>query len=526
MPDDQPEETTELTAVDNQERRDGNIAKLISNPTDIVGGKQGAFGYEAFGDPDQDETPVGGTKKFTTTEHVTGGRWVKLEFTAEKIALPDGHFAKVASGQQTAWRTGDYGSGLTIRVVDSSTGWDSLSRFTIRRGTDSTASPTSGTPDYQSSNPFSANGLKMSGFELEVTAVQTTGVVLGRSQGYFEEIFGAATSYGIGTQRTYELSKTASNGKKIKLLLRSEVKSGSGHWSGRSQLWTHPVISVVEDETVTDKTWVIGDTFEDKKTVSASNIFAAQYRSLNKQIGIRFSIEAIKSIIITGESLSGDRGFAFQTQYADISFYGDLVQRSNGNEPEHNLVYVNEMVENDPVPDYEKLTTAGLVLRASNTFSRLDQLRVWLGRGVQVRRLHPDLSAYNDSINTTSEGPSNLFTDLVFYLLTNYTAGAGSLLNMSANSPNLVNVSDLEATSRFLRANKIFCNGAITEKVNIREFIASNAPKFLCNFVLSNGKFSLLPALPTQVNGEISTDPIQVKQIFTSGNILEDTFEL
>ena len=527
LPDDQPEETTFLTAIDDQERRDGNVVKLVQDPTNISIGRMGAFGYEAFGDSDADGTPVGGTKKFPTTEFVTGGRWVKLEFTAQKIALPDGHFAKTGpKNQQTAWRTGDYGAGLTIRVVDSSPGWDSLSRFTIRRGTNSTASPTSGAPDYQASNPFSAGGLRMSGYEFVATGVRTTGSVQGRSQGYFEEIFGAATSYGVGTQRTHEINKTASNGKKIKLLLKSEVISGSGHWSGRSQLWTHPVISVVEDETVTDKTWVIGDTFEDKKTVSASNIFAAHYRALNKQIGIRFSIEAIGSTVITGESLSGDRGFAFQTQYADISFYGDLVQRSNENEPEHNLVYVNEMVENDPVPDYEKLTTAGLVLRASNTFSRLDQLRVWLGRGVQVRRLHPDLSAYNDSINTTSEGPSNLFTDLVFYLLTNYTAGAGSLLNMSANTPNLVNVTDFEATSRFLRANKLFCNGAITEKVNIREFIANNAPKFLCNFVLSNGKFSLLPAVPTEVNGEISANPIQVKQIFTSGNILEDTFEL
>ena len=87
LPDDQPEETTFLTAIDDQTRRDGNVAKLISDPTNIVGGKQGAFGYEAFGDSDQDETPVGGTKKFLTTEFVTGDRWVKLEFTAEKNCI-------------------------------------------------------------------------------------------------------------------------------------------------------------------------------------------------------------------------------------------------------------------------------------------------------------------------------------------------------------------------------------------------------------------------------------------------------
>jgi len=206
--------------------------------------------------------------------------------------------------------------------------------------------------------------------------------------------------------------------------------------------------------------------------------------------------------------------------------YADLVQKSNANEPEHNISYVNEIIHNDTAPLYEKLTTAGLVLRASNTFARLDQLRVWLSSGLQVARLHPDVSTYNDPLNTTSEGPSNLFTDLVFFLLTNFTGGAGAALNMSATDPNLINRSDFEKTSRFLRANKLFCNGAITEKTNIRDFISDNAPAFLCNFVISNGKFSLRPAVPTDAAGEISTEPVQVKQIFTSGNILEDTFEL
>ena len=533
LPDDQPEETTFLRAVDDQERRDGNTAKLVSDPTNAVGGKMGAFGYEAFGDPDDSTIAVGERKEFETTEFIGERLWVKLKFLVEKFALPEGHFAR-ASGQQHTWLIGDYSRGLTIQVVDSSPGWNSLSRFVIKRGLGSTAARTPSSSPYQSSNPFQANGLRMSGYELVATGVESTVEVKGRSQGYFEEVFGNASTKNIGDRATHVVDKSIDDGDKtIRMTLRSQVVSASNHWSGRTQLWAHPTIEIEANESVTTKNWNVGDTFQDTVEVDEFNIFASHYyddepapETIEGQVGIRFSIQAVAEEIVSLETLTGNRTFLNQSQYSDISLYGDLVQKSNESEPEHALVYVNEMVENDPIPNYNKLTTSGLVLRASSAFTRLDQLRVWVGGGVQVKRLHPDVSTYNDSVNTTAEGPSNLFTDLVFYLLTNYTAGAGSLLNMSADSPNLINVTDLETTSRFLRANKLFCNGAITEKVNIREFISSSAPNFLCNFVLSNGKFSLRPAVPTDAAGEISTEPVQVKQIFTSGNILEDTFEL
>ena len=48
----------------------------------------------------------------------------------------------------------------------------------------------------------------------------------------------------------------------------------------------------------------------------------------------------------------------------------------------------------------------------------------------------------------------------------------------------------------------------------------------LCNFAITDGKFSLVPALPTTTGGEISTGPVTIKQLFTAGNIFEDSFEL
>ena len=534
LPDSEDESTTFLTAVDDQTRREGNKATLISDPAGSTVGRMGAFGFAAFGNPDHSGVPIGGRKTFRTKEYVSEGRWVELEFLVERHELPADHYAR-AVGQQSTWNVADYSSGLGVSVVSSSPGWDSFSRFTIKRGNGSTATSTPGTSNYSSSNNFATAGLTMSGYEFIVSNVQKKDFVQGRSQGYFEEVFGKAIDHGIGETKSEFIDVTKGPDlfgifiKKMRLKLTSRVISSSDHWTGRTKLWSQPTIEVVADSNVTTDRWEVGDTFSDLRTPGIDNVFARHFRTdfpYSSKIGILYSIEAISERIFTAQGLLGDRIFENQSQYADISLYGDLVQKSNESEPEHSLVYVNEIIENDPIPAYDKLTTAGLVLRASNTFDRLDQLRVWLGSGVQVRRLHPDLSTYNDPNNTTGEGPSNLFTDLVFYLLTNVTAGAGTRLNMTANQPNLINVSDLEETSRFLRANKLFCNGAIADKVNIREFISSNAPNFLCNFVLVNGKFSIRPALPTTAGGEISTNPVAVKQIFTSGNILEDTFEL
>ena len=156
--------------------------------------------------------------------------------------------------------------------------------------------------------------------------------------------------------------------------------------------------------------------------------------------------------------------------------------------------------------------------------TRLDQLRMWLGKGLRVERLHPDrAAAYGDS---DVNGPSNLFTDLIYYMMTDQMGGAGALLGMTSDTPVLINKDDLIATSRFLEAQKLFFNGAIADRTNLREFIASVAPFFLCNFVISDGKFSLKPALPTYDSGSFNDGPVPIEQLFTAGNILEDTLEI
>ena len=226
----------------------------------------------------------------------------------------------------------------------------------------------------------------------------------------------------------------------------------------------------------------------------------------------------MKQSTIDDGLFTADRIFENQSQYADLSFYGSLVEKSNNNNPEHIITYINEITSNATEPQYSLMTTCGLALKASRNFSRIDQLRVWLAEGIPVKRFHPDESAI--------VAPSNLFCDLVYYLLTDKVAGVGSVLNMSIDNPSLINTDDFTTTAKFLKTNEIYFNGAITKPANIRQFISETAPFMLCNSVIADGKFSLQPALPTTSTGEISTNPVVIKQLFTAGNILEDTFEI
>jgi hypothetical protein len=70
------------------------------------------------------------------------------------------------------------------------------------------------------------------------------------------------------------------------------------------------------------------------------------------------------------------RFFESNSQVNDVSFYNSLLSKSNESGPEHQIVYVNEMVSNPSAPQYSKLTTAGLALKASRNFNSLNQLRV------------------------------------------------------------------------------------------------------------------------------------------------------
>ena len=521
-----PEEPGETYTFATAMRKTGSTGNLN------VPGLSGAFTYElaksAFGNGNSDDDPIsiGGTKQVTTREVVNAdkGHWLRVRWTLEKYPLPAGHYARSgrvspAENIQTTWIIRPE----SAEILGSSPGFQKKGRIIeFLRGSQSTKQ---GSPQnaFGNDNPFKDHPdgtLTFSGLKYEITDRRTGEDEPGRSQAYYYELFGSTRDKQIGEQSAKVFRQINIDGKKIKFRMFSTVKEiPEGHFSGRSKGWNHPEAIEVVDDSDTTTNWKKKETFDDQINIDISNPFYAGFDT----VGVKYEISEF-NIVPRRERIEGETKFEGLSGIADISFYRGLVQKSNESEPEHTIAYVNEIIPNENVPKYDRLTIAGLSLKAGRNFTSLDQMRCWLSDGLHVKRLHPDKSkAYG---NSKENGPSNLFTDLVFYLLTDQHGGAGGLLGMTKDEFPLLNEDDFIETSKFLYRQKLFFNGAITDRTNVRQFITDIAPYFLCNFIIMDGKFSLKPAIPHFTGGGINDGPIEIEHLFTSGNILEDTYKV
>jgi hypothetical protein len=499
-------------------------AKNIAN-SGVTYGKLGAFFYDILGDPDSSSYAVGHVERFNTVEYAGELRtkWVNIAWVVKKEKYTTSHY----SGQKHQWKFQSFtvlGSGGNFAVGQT---------FDVMRGSKDTSTIGSDS-DYPNSNPYKNGGpdgqvIRWSGFRFKVTAINANQEMPARSQAWRYEVFGAVTKKMAknaeqSDPETVILQKDQGS-KTLKVDLVSTAREFNNPIVGQQYGWTIPKVTKIYKDSDTTQNWVKDEKVAIFKNVSANNPFNTGFYST---VGQQYQIDAIGETLdptLVDTSDKDSLVFAGQTQITDISFYRDLVEKSNSREPEHEIVYVNEIQENQNTPQMPNLVLAGLSLKASRNFTRLDQLRCWMGRGLAVKRLHPNKSvAYGD---TAAYGPSNLFSDLVFFLLTDQTAGAGGLLGMQASQPYLVDTTTLGATSRFLERQKLFFNGPIVERTNLRRFITDAAPFFLCNFIITDGKFSLQPALPfNSGTGEFNTGAVQIDQLFTAGNILEDSYKL
>jgi hypothetical protein len=236
----------------------------------------------------------------------------------------------------------------------------------------------------------------------------------------------------------------------------------------------------------------------------------------------RYNVTKVSKVI----AIDAERVFETNTAISEVSHYGSSITRSCDNNPEHEIVYVNESVgfrANLGAPaSYEGCAMAGIKLRSSRNMDQLEQLHIYQKNGIQIRRYE---RVGNPPQTVETFGPSNIFTDLVIYLLTNRQAGLGELI-----TDQLVDLNSMAQTAVYLKANRLFFDDVIVEPRNVRDFVASVAPSLLCNMVMRNGKFSIEPALPYHRNGDIATGlslpKVPIKAIFTDGNIIEDSFEM
>lgn len=253
--------------------------------------------------------------------------------------------------------------------------------------------------------------------------------------------------------------------------------------------------------------WAVGDAFTVVR--STSNAFSNQEGYSSVSFAFSVSGTRLQTTSVQNEYAGASRVFEQNSQVADCSHYLELV-KSNENNPEHEIVYVNECLANENLAEYYGMSTVGLTVKSNGQIGGIGQLRAWVPTGISVYRL---IEGDNK--------PSNLFADLVYYLLTSKSQGVGNVVPTE-----LIDTDSLRIAANFQRANKIFFDGVVEDSESFRSFLYDNAALQLCNFTIKNGRFGMMPALPYDSNYEISTAPIAVEQIFTAGNIIEDSLQV
>lgn len=272
---------------------------------------------------------------------------------------------------------------------------------------------------------------------------------------------------------------------------------------GNRYIWSNVTYSVVS----ATGTWNTSHGFT--VVVSTNNDFSSVggYTSVN----VVFAVTAVSAIstVTGGEINEEERIFEENSQVSDCSHYLEL-SKSNESGPEHEVVYVNEFVANETLAEYYGMSTLGITVKSSGQLGGIGQIRAWVPTGISVYRL------IERDVN-----PSNLFADLVYYLLTSESQGVGNVVPTE-----LIDVESLTTTAQYLRANNIFFDGAVEDSDSLRSFLYDNAALQLCNFTIKNGRFGMMPALPYDSSYQISTTPIAIEQIFTSGNIIQDSLQV
>jgi hypothetical protein len=193
-------------------------------------------------------------------------------------------------------------------------------------------------------------------------------------------------------------------------------------------------------------------------------------------------------------------------------FLYDSEEPSHLNSPEHEIVYVNEIVK-APKPVYTDLTLAAIKLNASAEFVNFSNFSAFVKTGMNVARL------INDSGQSVAEGAlvkaTNLFPEIAYDLLTNDKRGAGELVGVEQ-----VDRERMQLAAKFCKANGFTWDGAITENQNLREFIFENAAFCLLDFTILGGRFSLVPSVPYTSDFKIHyAGKPEIKALFTDGNI-------
>jgi hypothetical protein len=216
----------------------------------------------------------------------------------------------------------------------------------------------------------------------------------------------------------------------------------------------------------------------------------------------RFNLHALKR----GADIDADLPRLDENNYVDA--WGRLAEFFCYNElestaqsgPEHEVVYLNEIVPNATPPQYDNIALLGLNIASSVEWQQLSQFSAYITGGTRVRRLR----------NALTLGPSHLFPDVLLDLMTNARYGRGALIN-----DNLIDIDSFSEAAEWCYARRYFFDSVVGERLNIRQWAADVAAAHLLIFGESDGKFFLRPAL--------QFTPVPIRGLFTAGNIYTDS---
>ena len=186
-------------------------------------------------------------------------------------------------------------------------------------------------------------------------------------------------------------------------------------------------------------------------------------------------------------------------------------ENSNRGNPEHEIVYVNEILQPptntsdvEQPAKYSDLAFAGIKINSSKEWTNFSQFSAYFKKGIEIEKL-----------TTSGKGASNLFPEIAYALLTDTKLGAGKLVGASS-----VDRSAMANAAKYCFENRFFWDGTISSKLNLRDFIFEHAGYCLLDFTIIGGKFSLKPSVPVNSSGEIDKTVLpEIKCLFTDGNI-------
>ena len=196
-------------------------------------------------------------------------------------------------------------------------------------------------------------------------------------------------------------------------------------------------------------------------------------------------------------------------------WYFDADRTSHENQPEHQITWINEFLDNEPEwyenrkEQYNHLAYAGLYCQSSTELSQFSNFSAYIRKGIRVELLLKE-----------GYGPTSLFPEICYSLLVNRRWGAGELIGDASTDKDR-----LKTAAKFCKANNFYWDGVISERINIRDFLYEQAAFQLLDFTIVGGRFSLYPSVPFKTNGAIDNDAVAgeanfpISGLFTNGNV-------